>query len=117
MFTFLGGEGNIMTTDRWSGVLGDWSNPFDWSTGSAPDPTDEAVLAAPGSYTVTVATPDTAGSVVLNDPGATLDIQSGGTLAVGGSVVVQSGAVDIQGSGFFGGGTLAIGGALTVQSG
>ena len=87
-------------TIRWIGASGDWSTASDWSTGTVPGPSDKAVIAAPGSYTVTVSTPEAVGSVLLNDPGAILDIQSSGTLAVSGPVVVRSGTLEIVGPGF-----------------
>ena len=112
-----------MATNRWIGLSGDWSNPSDWSAGAVPGPSDEAVIAAAGSYTVTVTASESVGSIVLNDPGAILDIQPSPpfqtvALDVSGSVVIQSGTLEIQGEGYhLGGGTLAIGGSLDVQSG
>jgi hypothetical protein len=88
-----------MATVHWSGVSGDWSTASDWSTDTVPGPSDKAVIAAPGSYTVTVSTSEAVGSVVLNDPGAILDIHSG-TLAVSGPMVVRSGNLEIVGPGF-----------------
>ena len=64
-----------MATNRWIGVSGDWSTPSDWSAAAVPGPFDKAVIAAAGRYTVTVTAPEFVGSVVLNDPGAILDIQ------------------------------------------
>ena len=107
-----------MATSAWVGVSGDWSTAADWSTNSVPGPSDVAAIDAAGNYRVMVSTLEAIGSISLNDAGAILDIQSGGTLAVSGSLVVQSGALDIQGSGFgLPGGTVAIGGSLSVQSG
>jgi fibronectin-binding autotransporter adhesin len=113
-----------MATNRWIGVSGDWSNPSDWSANAVPGPSDKAVIAAAGSYTVTVTTSESVGSVVLNDPGAILDIQPvlfhPATLAVSGSAVIKSGTLEIQGDGYFLrelGGVLAIGGSLKVESG
>ena len=113
-------------TVRWIGASGDWSTASDWSTGTVPGPSDKAVIAAPGSYTVSVTTAQTVGSVFLNDPGAVLDIKSSdiqpsGTLAVSGPVVVRSGTLEIEAgsSGNFepGGSTLTNGSILSVQSG
>ena len=86
-------------TARWIGASGDWSTASDWSTGTVPGPSDKAVIAAPGSYTVTVSASEAVGSVLLNDPGAILDIHSG-TLAVSGPMVVRSGTLEIVGPGF-----------------
>jgi fibronectin-binding autotransporter adhesin len=88
-----------------------------------PGPSDRAVIAAAGSYTVTVTTSEAVGSVVLNDPGAILDISASPpgtlrTLAVSVSAVIKSGTLEIQGDGHsLPGGVLAIGGSLKVQSG
>jgi hypothetical protein len=112
-----------MAINRWIGVSGDWSTASDWSAGAVPGPSDEAVMAAPGSYTVTVATSESVGSIVLNDPGAILDIHpvlfQTGTLDVSGSVVIQAGTLELQGDrgGSFFSGILAIGGSLDVRSG
>ena len=97
-----------MATVHWSGVSGDWSTASDWSTDIVPGPFDKAVIAAHGSYTVTVSTPEAVDSILLNDPGAILDIQS--TLAVSGPVNVKSGTLDV-------GGTLTDSGTLSVRSG
>ena len=104
-----------MVTTQWLGLSGDWSTPADWSTGRVPGPSDDAVIAAPGGYTVTVTTPESVGSVALNDPGATLEI-SGSTLVVSGSLNVQSGTLKIA-STPLGNGVLAVGGGLSVQPG
>jgi hypothetical protein len=82
-------------TIHWIGASGDWSTASDWSTGTVPGSSDKAVIAAHGNYIVTVSTSEAAGSVLLNDPGAILDIQSG-TLAVSGPVVVRSGTLEIE---------------------
>ena len=115
-----------MANIRWTGVSGDWSTASDWSTGTVPGPSDRAVIAAPGSYTVTVSTSESVGSLLLNDPGAILDIRSSdiqpsGTLAVSGPVVVRSGTLEIEvgNSGNFGtdGPTLTNGSIASVHSG
>ena len=53
-----------MATIHWSGVSGDWSTASDWSTDTVPGPSDRAVIAAAGSYTVTVSTPEAVGSIL-----------------------------------------------------
>ena len=100
-----------MATIQWLGVSGEWSTPAEWNADAVPGPWDDAVIAAPGNYTLTVTTPASIGSVLLKDPGAILDIQPSGTLVVSGSLDVQSGTLDI---GQFG--ALAISGTLLVQS-
>ena len=61
------------TLDRCVWVIGQ-CHPIEERT--VPGPSDKAVIAAPGSYTVTVTTPEDVGSARLNDPGAILEIQS-----------------------------------------
>ena len=77
--------------------LGIGRNPFDWRADAVPGPSDEAVIAAAGSYTVTVTKSQFVRSVVLNDPGAILDIKTGFELAVSGSLVIRSGTVETGG--------------------
>jgi hypothetical protein len=98
-----------MATNQWIGVSGDWSTPSDWSADAVPGPSDDAVIAAPGSYTVTVTTPQAVGSVLLDDPGAILDIST--TTSFSPSIEVQSGTLEIDRLA-----TLANGGSLDVQS-
>ena len=102
-----------MAKNKWIGLSGgDWSNSSDWSAGAVPGPFDEAIIAAAGGYKVTVTTSETIKSVSLNDSGTLLDIQSGGTLAVRGSLAVHSGGtVEVEASG-----TLAIGRYLYISS-
>ena len=103
-----------MATDRWLGSSGDWSTPLTECADAIPGPLDQAVIAAPGSYTVTVTTPEDVGSVRLNDPGAILDIQSSGTLAVSGPVVVRSGILFLDGGSIDGGTVQTSSGATTI---
>ena len=97
-----------MATNHWIGVSGDWSTASDWSADAVPGPSDKAAIDSAGSYTVTVSTLDTVGSVVLNDPGAILEVQ--GTLSVDKSLTVRSGTL------FLDGGTIE-NGSLTIDHG
>jgi hypothetical protein len=101
---------------QWNGSSGDWATPADWSTDAIPGSSDDTVIAGPGSYTVTVTALESVGSVLLSDRAATLRIQSGGTLAVSGSLRVKSGTVLLDGT--LEGGTLDIdpGGTLETSS-
>jgi hypothetical protein len=85
-----------MATIQWIGMSGDWSNSFDWSTGAVPGPLDDAIIAAAGIFAVSVTTLDTA-AALLSNSGATLDVQSGGTLALTGSLTVLSGTLRLDG--------------------
>jgi hypothetical protein len=117
-----GGETNtckpLKATTRWLGMSGEWSIAGDWSANSVPGSSDVAEIAATGSYTVTVTAPETVRAASLNNPGATLDVQSDGTLTVGGPLIVRSGVLEIQGSGYEApGGMLGMNGRLSVRSG
>lgn len=54
-----------------SAVSGNWSDGTKWSTGSPPDPNDDAFIDVPGTYTVTLNVDATAASLTLGDPGQT----------------------------------------------
>ncbi len=64
-----------MATDKWLlGLNGNWLDANRWSLGAPPNGfTDDALIAAPGTYTVRVTTADvTANTIELNSAGATL---------------------------------------------
>ena len=66
-------------TVSWVGQSGDWSTATNWSTGSLPGPSDDVVIPAGSSITVTHSTgSDTVNSIVCHQP-FTL---SGGSLSV-----------------------------------
>jgi T5SS/PEP-CTERM-associated repeat protein len=129
----------------WSGVTNggtvDWGNTGLWTsgtgTGGLPGQYQTAQFAlnqgvvtnylagTAQKYTITVATPQTAGAVLLEDPLATLDIGSTLTLATlpgqgsGGGLTDTEGRVQIDATGKLTGTSLQInsGGGLTVNGG
>jgi collagen type I alpha len=129
----------MTTTVSWAtGVSGDWNTPSAWSGGSTPNSsTIDVVIAAAGTYTVTISgsESETADSVTLNDPGATLavagtlnfPVSSARTLSVTqGTVLLEGGNIsntrtisgDVAGSGEFNGsGTLVNNGTLDADGG
>jgi autotransporter passenger strand-loop-strand repeat protein len=109
---------------HWSGVSSDWSASQDWTDGREPDATANAIFDANLAYAVTISGQQTALSVALASPGAT--VQDGGALSVGESVTVAGGLFEIDSGGALSaaqivvsGGTLKIdaGATLTVEGG
>ena len=84
-------------TIRWIGASGDWSTASDWSTGTVPGPSDKAVIAAPGSYTVTSSADETVYSLNILDKRATLFVTGASNFATtngvnDGTIIVDSGS-------------------------
>jgi hypothetical protein len=123
-----------MSTSIWtSAVSGDWSNAADWTGGVPNSLTAGVQISVPGTYTVDIAGGESfsAGSIGLNDAGATLQIN--GTLTLKGALNLTAGSLYLGGTinggainagksaGItFAGGTLAgvtWAGALTIGSG
>ena len=87
---------------------GSWTTAADWSNG-APTATTNALLNVPGSYTVTLASSVSANSVTLRDTNGTLEIDAGGSLAVGS--VANYGTVNLIGNpATSGGAEMSVGG-------
>src|ERR1700722_13202497 len=91
-------------------VSGNWTVAADWSTGAVPTSADDVLIAAPGSYTVTISRngvivrpppggllaalpilspPDEAKSLTFNAPQAEL-LENSGSLDIGGALNVVS---------------------------
>ncbi len=121
-----------MTTINWIGGDGDWNTAGNWSTNTVPSSSDDAVIDAPGTYTVTITASISAGSIVIYNDGATLSISGSGVTASvtndvtnAGNLTLQDGAAlttygDFANSGGVnldtvgtGGSSLTIGGMLT----
>ena len=85
-----------MADTNWNGSTGDWTDSNQWDAG-VPTSTTDAVIAAPGTYTVTIAAADNvvANSVTLDDSAAT--VQLFGTLTTD-AVTVTAGALEIDGT-------------------
>ncbi len=69
------------------------------------------MIDASGIYTITISTADVAQSLTINDTGATVMDESGGSLTLGGALTVDAGVFE------FAGGTLAGVNALTIGTG
>ena len=104
-----------MTAISWaSGASGDWSLNTNWNPQNEPGSGDDATIGVGGSYTVTLTTAVTVGSITLSDANADLAIEDpGATEAVTGNLT-NSGAllVDAFYSGQ-GGTQLTVDGTLT----
>src|SRR5258708_4293155 len=99
-----------VTAISWKfGVSGDWNTGLYWSGGVAPGAGDDVTIAASGTYTVTLSSADAAHSLVLNDAAATVSVNYGGSLALGGALTVTAGTFQLNG-GVVTGGTLSASG-------
>ena len=83
-----------------SPVSGNWNTASNWSPATVPVATSQVEIGASGTYTVTVNSSDVAQGLTVNDAGATVSDNRGGTLTLAGT-----------------GGTASPNGALTIASG
>jgi len=84
-----------VSTFTWTNTAGgDWSVAADWS--AVPTSISDVAITLPGIYTVTASVPETAQSVVVDDPGATLVLDASLTVADG--FTLQAGTVVFAGS-------------------
>jgi hypothetical protein len=97
-----------------NGVFGDWNTASMWSTGTVPGSADSVSIAAAGTYDVTLFGQGTAASVSIDAAGATFYVA--GTLALGGTLSLQSGTLALA-YGSIDGGTLALAGGSFVAGG
>ena len=95
----------IPGTYSWIGTNANWTLPANWDHGSVPGAADTAVIANPGSNTVTIAAGQTVsiGSIVLGPD--TLEVD--GTLLAGGTLSIDTGVVVLAPTGLIAGGTIA----------
>jgi hypothetical protein len=104
-----------MSIDSWSsGTSGDWTLASGWSLGNPPAATDTAVLAAPGSYAVTLFGAASVAGLTLAAAGA--EFYDAGSLAFSGTVALQSGTLALA-YGTLSGGTLSMAGGQLLSSG
>jgi hypothetical protein len=116
------GDGETAMNLDWMDGSGDFANAGSWSPAQAPTASDDATIAAPGTYTVTIGETDAVHSLTVDAAGATvadngeLDLTgAGASLSVGAGVfqlngngVIKGGVLSASGSGAFAwnGGTL-----------
>jgi hypothetical protein len=97
-----------------SGIFGDWNTASNWSTGNVPGSGDNAVIAAQGTYDVTLFGQGHAASLSVNAAGATL--YDAGALTLAGTLALRSGTLALA-YGAMDGGTLAMDGGSFVADG
>lgn len=100
----------LLTVIEWGGNIdGDWNNPVNWSPTFVPGPGDDVVIDADDgiAYEVDLNVNAVVNSLTVNSADATLDIQSGRSLAVNQASSIDDGIVTLNGSGrILGNGTL-----------
>jgi hypothetical protein len=119
-FTPVSGTSVTLTQlDHWlNGLGGGWATASNWTRG-VPSATIDADIDASGTYTVRITSAHTAYSLLLNDAGATVSDNAGGTLALAGTGGSNgpNGALSINAGTFWlaGGGLNA--GSISIASG
>ena len=107
-----------MATFSWyNGISGDWNTAADWTPAGGPPnaSTATAVVAAAGTYVVTIDMSETANAVTLNAAGADLNITATGSLTLAGTsptLMLNAGTFDLAGELI--GGTVTAGGANII---
>lgn len=88
-----------MSNISWqNAVSGAWATPADWG-GVLPGPGDEAILAANGTYTVTVNTQEAPiADLFLETPGTTLAEGAAGGLTLSGVANLEAGTLALRGA-------------------
>ncbi len=107
-----------LTPDSWkAGVTGSWATAADWSTGAAPNSSNDVTISVAGTYNVNVAAAAASNSVTLNN--ATAKINDTSTLTVSTNLAVTAGQFIVNNTGTLVGGTISIGasGKFLVLSG
>jgi hypothetical protein len=103
-----------MATIKWLGGNGNWTTATDWNPNSVPGATDDAVIDASGSYTVTISAAISVGSITVNGSSATLFVNdTGQSITVAGSLTISNGSLRVDTNGGQGGTSVSIGGTLT----
>ena len=81
-------------TDTWVNASnGDWSAASHWSIG-VPTTNTDVVIGTPGTYTISISQPAVAGTLTIDDIGAT--VKDNVSLVLSGSLKVNSGTFDLN---------------------
>ncbi len=109
-----------MSPYQWvGGQSGDYfSTPNNWSPSGVPGSADTAIIAASGSYVVTIDSSQSVHAVTLDSANATLSVLSGSALDLTGSnaaLTVSAGSFDLAGD-LNGGTVTAAGGVLEFET-
>jgi len=109
------------TTYVWSNTAGgNWNVAADWSPNGMPGSGDTADISASGTYTVTVNTAESVGTLTMNGTSGmqTLNISSSGTLTINSASTGNANAVvEVSGGTLTGTGSLTLAGILNWTSG
>ncbi|HEY5238949.1 MAG TPA: hypothetical protein VIJ62_11255 [Rhizomicrobium sp.] len=106
-----------MTTTSWNNPVSSyWTNIADWSAG-VPTASDDVIINANGTYTVTLSLPHTANSLTIDNTGATFLEDSNGSLTTSGALTLDAGTAILDGTNSFGGSTRLVGGTLEIGNG
>jgi hypothetical protein len=101
-----------MTPDSWtSAVSGNWTTAADWSTGAAPTASNDATIAAAGTYTVTINGAVAANSLTIDDVAVQVKDAAGGTLSLTKALSVTAGTITLNSDAVIAGGTISLGNA------
>src|ERR1700761_9565868 len=99
-----------MTQATWLvGISGNWDDNFNWS--ESPN-NDTVFIGASGTYTVTLSSPVSVGSLTVDAPHATLFETVAGSLSIGGNLDIEAGTVVLRSANAIGGAALLNGGSL-----
>ena len=85
-----------MATINWKGGNGDWNTTSAWDSGTVPGPSDDAVIAAAGGYTVTITSSVSVGSIAITDGSASLVASGSGISVSVGTTVSNAGQLSLQ---------------------
>ena len=96
---------------------GAWTTAGNWSGGVVPHAGDAATINISGSYVVTISSAAAVYSLAVSDAGATVAINSGGTLTLAGSLTATAGTVELNSGGIITGGTLVASGGTFSWAG
>ncbi len=87
-----------MVTRVWIGPNGgDWADPTNWQGTIVPGPGDDVTIQSTLVETIIISSSDTIGSLIFNDPAATLDVLNSGTIVATGSIDISAGSVIVAG--------------------
>ncbi len=101
------GGTEVVYQDTWKNTAGGaWNAPTNWNDGVVPQAGDAAAISISGSYVVAVSSVAAAYSLAVSDMGATVAINSGGTLILTGFLTAAAGTVELNSGGTIAGGTL-----------
>ena len=88
--------------NSWIDNTADWKTATDWSSGTVPASIDDVLIAASGTYTVTLSAGEaqSVNTLIVDAAGATLSLQD--RLSVTGGIAVDAGTLDVSNAALFG---------------